>query len=54
MSDYTKYSSETQSIAAALFEGGWRKEDKEQLMQEYGLTDEQADVICELLAEMEG
>lgn len=54
MSDYTKYSSEDQSVAAALFDGGWRKEDGEQLMHEYGLTDEQTAVICELLADMGG
>ena len=37
--------------AAALYDGGWRAEDRDQLIAEYDLTDEDADVICEFLAE---
>lgn len=30
----------------ALMGGGWTSEDKEQLMEEYGFTDEEAETIC--------
>ena len=40
--------------AAALFDGGWRSADKQELREEYGLTAEKAEQICKLLAEMEG
>ena len=33
--------------AAALYDGGWRSEDKEELMSEYGLSE--ADELCEAL-----
>lgn len=39
--------------AAALYDGGWRAEDKEQLIQEYGLTEEEADKLTERLADLE-
>lgn len=39
--------------AAALYDGGWRSTDRDQLMSEYGLTPEEADGICEVLAELE-
>lgn len=39
--------------AAALFEGGWRAEDKDQLISEYQLTEEEAEQICNELKEME-
>lgn len=39
--------------AASLYDGGWRSTDKGELMSEYGLTDEEADEICELLKEYE-
>lgn len=39
--------------ASALYDGGWRAEDKEQLMAEYGLSDEEATEICEWLKEFE-
>ena len=42
-----------QTSAAALFDGGWRAEDKEQLMAEYDLTEAEATEICEWLKEME-
>lgn len=42
------------SSAAALYDGGWRAEDREELIEEYELTEEEADEICELLARMEG
>ena len=46
MRDYT-------SMAASLYDGGWRAEDREQLISEYSLTTEEADEICETLKEME-
>ncbi len=39
-----------QYTAASLYDGGWRAEDKEQLMQEFELLEEEAD---ELVAELE-
>lgn len=42
-----------QTSAAYLYDGGWRKEDKEQLIAEYGLSEEDAQKICEFLAEFE-
>ena len=38
---------------ASLYDGGWRSTDKEMLMSEYGLTNEQASEICKGLAELE-
>ena len=42
-----------ESSAAALYDGGWRSEDKEQLISEYDLTEEEAEAICERLAAFE-
>lgn len=39
--------------AAALYEGGWRVEDKEELMSEYELTEEEAAQLCKALADCE-
>lgn len=39
--------------AAALYDGGWRSTDRDQMMSEYNLTQEEADGICEVLAELE-
>lgn len=41
------------SSAAALYDGGWRAEDKAELVEEYGLTEDEANEICEILAEFE-
>lgn len=38
------------SIAAALYDGGWRAGDYDWLVQEYHLTPEQAKAICDDLA----
>lgn len=38
-------------MAASLYDGGWRAEDHDDLMIEYDLTADEADQICELLAE---
>lgn len=32
--------------AAALYEGGWRSEDEEELRLSYNLTEEEAEEIC--------
>jgi hypothetical protein len=37
------------SSAAALYDGGWRAEDRDQLIKEYDLTAEEADEICKAL-----
>ena len=42
-----------QTSAAYLYDGGWRKEDEEQLIAEYGLSEEDVRKICEFLAEFE-
>ena len=42
-----------QYSAASLYDGGWRAEDRDQLIDEYNLTEEEADDICEGLREIE-
>ena len=39
-------------IAGVLFDGGWRAEDRDWLISEYDFTVEEADDICEILAEL--
>lgn len=39
--------------AANLYDGGWRADDKEQLMAEYDLTADEADEICAELLDIE-
>jgi hypothetical protein len=41
------------SAAAALYDGGWRADDRDELIAEYDLTEEEADAICEMLREYE-
>ena len=48
-----KYEADYQSAAAALYDGGWRAEDLEDLMTEYDFTKEEATKICEILKEYE-
>lgn len=45
--------SDITTSAAALYDGGWRAEDRDQLITEYVLTLEDAEAICELLKDME-
>lgn len=40
-------------VAASLYDGGWRAADRDDIKNEYDLTDEQTDKICEKLAEYE-
>ena len=35
-----------ESCAAALYDGGWRSADRDELLAEYDLTDTEADAIC--------
>lgn len=39
------------SSAAALYDGGWRANDRDELIAEYHLTEEEADELCKILAE---
>jgi hypothetical protein len=41
------------SMAAALYDGGWRADDKDQLKAEYDLTDDDVEQIVNLLATYE-
>lgn len=45
--------SDIATSAAALYDGGWRAEDHDQLMIEYDLTSDEADAICEALKDIE-
>lgn len=42
-----------ESSAAALYDGGWRSNDREELIAEYQLSEDEADAICEKLKEYE-
>ena len=44
---YTDMSAEMQSKVAALYDGGWRAEDRDEMKTEYDLTDDEVDEICE-------
>lgn len=43
---------EIQQSAISLYDGGWRAEDKDQLITEYDLTEQKASEICEYLEEL--
>lgn len=40
-----------QTRAAALYKGGWRAKDREQMQSEYSLTDEEAAALTKALEE---
>lgn len=40
------------SSIGALYDGGWRAEDRDQMITEYDLTPDEADAICAGLAEL--
>ena len=44
----------SQYSAASLYDGGWRAEDRDQMIDEYGLTADEADEICKELADLKG
>jgi hypothetical protein len=39
--------------AAALYDGGWRAEDKDQLVEEYQMTEDEAEKVCKELEKYE-
>ena len=41
-----------QYSAASLYYGGWRAEDRDQMIDEYGLTADEADELCKELADL--
>jgi hypothetical protein len=41
------------SSASAMYDGGWRSTDRDDIMSSYDLTEEEADQICEVLKEYE-
>ena len=43
---------EIQDDAISLYDGGWRAEDRDQMIEEYGMTPERADKIVEWLEEI--
>ncbi|WP_455973610.1 hypothetical protein [Acidaminococcus intestini] len=45
--------SELQQAASNLYDGGWRSTDREELIKEYQLTEDEADAIVELLEQYE-
>lgn len=42
-----------QASAAALYNGGWKSSDYDELKDEYNLTDEETTKICEILQQYE-
>ena len=44
---------DNQYSAANLYDGGWRADDRDELIEEYGLTEDEADDICKELARIE-
>lgn len=44
---------DVENSAAALYDGGWRAEDKDELQKEYDLTNEETEEICRELERME-
>lgn len=50
---YTWRITDFESCAAALYDGGWRKEDKEDFKKKYYLDEDDADKLAAMLAEME-
>ena len=45
--------SDIQSMAAALYDGGWRSDDREWLQEEYNLSYDESEAIVRCLAEYE-
>lgn len=43
----------TDYTAVSLYDGGWRSTDRDQLIEEYGLTPEEAASICKQLKDIE-
>ena len=47
------YEEHVEDSAAALYDGGWRSTDKEEIKKEYNMDEELAEAICEKLKEYE-
>ena len=45
--DFYMTAENIQAMATALYDGGWTSDDREWLMDEYKLTPEEADLICQ-------
>lgn len=46
---YDLYTDEETTEAAALYDGGWREEDAEDLVSEYGMNRDHAERLCEIM-----
>lgn len=44
---------ELQQAAFALYDGGWRGEDKDWLVDEYEFTEDEVDIVCQVLTDIE-
>lgn len=47
------YEEHVEDYAAALYDGGWRSTDKEEIKKRYNMNEEWAEAICEKLKEYE-
>ncbi len=47
------YEEHVEDCAAALYDGGWRSTDKDEIKKEYNMDEEWAEAICEKLKEYE-
>lgn len=47
------YEEEVENCASALYDGGWRSDERDEIQEEYNLDDEWTDAICEKLKEYE-
>lgn len=47
------YEEHVEDCAAALYDGGWRNTDKDEIKKEYNMDEEWAEAICEKLKEYE-
>lgn len=45
------YEEKVENCAAALYDGGWRSKDRDEIKEEYNMDDEWTDAICEKLKE---
>ena len=43
--------SDLEADAAALYDGGWRAEDRDEIQRNYDLSDHDVEIICQKLAE---
>lgn len=49
--DYLLTQAELTDEAAALYDGGWRDGDLEELVAEYGMSEDHASDLCEIFKE---